>query len=69
MYVYHMNSCAHPCLIIFTVQSGFYYDCYMGEHTVAEEDLKKIEDKAADFCKNKLAFQVGRILNLLSMWI
>jgi hypothetical protein len=30
----------------------------MGEHTIPDDDLKKIEDKAADICKQKHTFQV-----------
>jgi threonyl-tRNA synthetase len=39
------------------LQSGFYYDAYMGTHTISEEDLKKVESKAEEICKSKLAFQ------------
>mmetsp|Transcript_38108 Transcript_38108/g.38795 ORF Transcript_38108/g.38795 Transcript_38108/m.38795 type:complete len:784 (+) Transcript_38108:192-2543(+) len=39
------------------LQSGFYYDAYMGEHAVTEEDLKKIESKAGEICKKKHMFQ------------
>lgn len=39
------------------LQSGFYYDCYMGEHVIADDSLKKVEDKAAEICKAKHAFQ------------
>jgi len=39
------------------LQSGFYYDAYIGENTIAEEELKKIEEKAMDFCKKKYEFQ------------
>lgn len=39
------------------LQAGFYYDCYMGEHSVPDEDLKKVEDKAAEICKQKHNFQ------------
>lgn len=38
--------------------SGFYYDCYIGNLTVSEEDVKKIEDKAGEFCKQKHPFLV-----------
>jgi threonyl-tRNA synthetase len=37
--------------------NGFYYDSFMGEHTIHEEDMKKIESKAMDICKAKYAFQ------------
>lgn len=39
------------------LQSGFYYDSFMGEHAVGEEDLKKIETKADEICKKKHPFQ------------
>ena len=39
------------------ISSGFYYDSYMGDVSVSEEDLKKIEAKAGDVCKKKLPFQ------------
>lgn len=39
------------------LQSGFYYDAYMGDHTISEEDMKKIEEKALDVCKKKYEFQ------------
>ena len=39
------------------IQSGFYYDSYMGNMAVGDEDLKKIESKASDICKRKFPFQ------------
>jgi threonyl-tRNA synthetase len=39
------------------LQSGFYYDSYMGDLSVPDEDLKKIENKAMELCKNKYEFQ------------
>jgi len=39
------------------LQQGFYYDSYMGQQTIPDEDLKKIEAKAADVCKEKYPFQ------------
>jgi threonyl-tRNA synthetase len=39
------------------LQSGFYYDSYMGNNTIPEEELKKVEDKALDICKAKHTFQ------------
>lgn len=39
------------------LQSGFYYDSFMGDITVPEEDLKKVESKAMDVCKEKHVFQ------------
>jgi threonyl-tRNA synthetase len=37
--------------------SGFYYDSYMGEKTINDEDLKKLESKADEICKKKYPFQ------------
>lgn len=39
------------------LQSGFYYDSYIGNNTYNEEDLKKIDDKANEVCKKKHPFQ------------
>eukprot|EP01038_Epipyxis_sp_PR26KG_P010213 gene10213-13741_t len=39
------------------LSNGFYYDSFMGAHTVHDEDFKKIEAKALDVCKKKYAFQ------------
>jgi threonyl-tRNA synthetase len=39
------------------IQSGFYYDSYMGNKTVHDEDFKKIESTADLFCKKKNIFQ------------
>lgn len=39
------------------LQQGFYYDCFMGDHTVPESDLKKIEEKAVELTKKKHPFQ------------
>jgi threonyl-tRNA synthetase len=39
------------------LQHGFYYDSYMGQTTVSEEDLKKIDEKAGDITKKKFPFQ------------
>jgi threonyl-tRNA synthetase len=39
------------------LQQGFYYDSYMGNHTIPDEDLKMIESKALEICKNKHEFQ------------
>jgi threonyl-tRNA synthetase len=39
------------------LQAGFYYDSYMGSHSVSEEDMKKIEAKADEICKKKYPFQ------------
>eukprot|EP01031_Cornospumella_fuschlensis_P028559 gene28559-34471_t len=36
--------------------TGFYYDSYMGSHTISEEDLKKIETKASELTAQKSAF-------------
>mmetsp|Transcript_12186 Transcript_12186/g.11023 ORF Transcript_12186/g.11023 Transcript_12186/m.11023 type:complete len:757 (-) Transcript_12186:24-2294(-) len=39
------------------LQNGFYYDCYLGSNTIPDEDLKKVEDKVNDICKQKFPFQ------------
>ena len=39
------------------LQDGFYYDSYMGKHSITEEDLKGIETKALETCKKKFPFQ------------
>ena len=39
------------------LQQGFYYDSYMGEKSVNDEDLKKVEAKAAEVVKQKHPFQ------------
>jgi len=39
------------------LQQGFYYDCYMGDNTIHESDLKKIESQAVDMTKKKHPFQ------------
>ena len=39
------------------LQSGFYYDSYMGERTVGDEELKKVDAKAQDVIKAKHVFQ------------
>lgn len=38
------------------LQSGFYYDSFMGTKTVHEEDLKTVETKALEVCKGKFPF-------------
>ena len=39
------------------LQSGFYYDAYIGTATIVDEDLKKLESKADEICKKKYPFQ------------
>lgn len=39
------------------LQNGFYYDAYMGNNSVADETLKKIDSKASEICKKKYPFQ------------
>ena len=40
------------------LQSGFYYDSYIGpNNSLSDEDLKKIDDKAGEVCKKKFPFQ------------
>ena len=38
------------------LQSGFYYDAYMGEHTVSDDDLAIISAKAQEVCNKKYPF-------------
>ena len=38
------------------LQSGFYYDAYMGTHSIQEEDLKKINENATTITKGKHPF-------------
>jgi threonyl-tRNA synthetase len=39
------------------LQQGFYYDSFMGDRTVGDEDLKKVEAKAQEVVKAKHPFQ------------
>ncbi len=39
------------------IDNGFYYDIDLGERTISENDLKKIEDKMKELAKNNSAFQ------------
>lgn len=39
------------------LQTGFYYDSFMGKDTVGDEELKKIESAAQGVCKKKHPFQ------------
>lgn len=39
------------------LKGGFYYDAFMGNHHLPEDDLKKIEDSAMKVCKAKHKFQ------------
>lgn len=39
------------------LQTGFYYDSFMGEKTILEEDLKKVDGKANEVIKKKYPFQ------------
>lgn len=39
------------------LQSGFYYDCFIGNKSILEDELKVIEDKTSDICKQKYPFQ------------
>lgn len=39
------------------LQSGFYYDAYMGDNSVSDDTLKKIDAKAMEVCKKKHPFQ------------
>ncbi len=40
-----------------SLQQGFYYDCYMGTHSVTDADFDKIDKAAQDVIKKKYAFQ------------
>jgi threonyl-tRNA synthetase len=51
IYIYKCKSIGPP------LQSGFYYDTYMGTKTVSEEDLIKINVKATELCSKKYTFQ------------
>jgi threonyl-tRNA synthetase len=39
------------------LQQGFYYDSYMGDHSVPDEELKAVQAKALEVCKAKHEFQ------------
>ncbi|CAE7309199.1 ths1, partial [Symbiodinium microadriaticum] len=39
------------------LQNGFYYDAYMGENSISDETLKKIDSQAMAVCKKKYPFQ------------
>jgi threonyl-tRNA synthetase len=39
------------------LQSGFYYDAYMGDHAVSDDDLAAISAKAQEVCNKKFPFQ------------
>ena len=39
------------------LQSGFYYDAYMGSHTVSDDDLGAVSAKAQEVCSKKFPFQ------------
>ena len=39
------------------LQQGFYYDSYMGNFSVPDEELKVVENKALEVCKAKYEFQ------------
>ena len=38
------------------IETGFYYDVDLGDHTLVEADLKKIEDKMIELAREKQAF-------------
>ena len=48
--IFNFISNVHPITIFyfFYHQSGFYYDSFMGSHTVSEDDLAKISTKAQE---------------------
>jgi threonyl-tRNA synthetase len=39
------------------IESGFYYDVDLGERSISEEDLKKIEDKMKELAKQNNAYE------------
>jgi threonyl-tRNA synthetase len=41
-----------------SVENGFYYDVDSGEHTIHEEDFKKIEDKFLELAREKVDFNL-----------
>jgi threonyl-tRNA synthetase len=41
-----------------SVENGFYYDVDSGEHTIHEEDFKKIEDKFLELAREKVDFKL-----------
>lgn len=40
-----------------SIENGFYYDIDLGDRTIGEEDLKKIEDKMKELAKNNSVYQ------------
>jgi threonyl-tRNA synthetase len=39
------------------IENGFYYDIDLGDRTISEEDLKKVEDKMKELAKQSNAYQ------------
>ena len=35
-----------------SIETGFYYDIDLGDHSLTKEDLQKIEEKMYEFCKS-----------------
>ncbi len=40
-----------------SIENGFYYDIDLGDRTIGEDDLKKIEDKMKELAKNNSVYQ------------
>ncbi len=43
------------------IENGFYYDVDSGEHTIREEDFKKIEDKFLELAREKADFKLREV--------
>ncbi len=43
------------------IDNGFYYDVDSGEHTIREEDFKKIEDKFLELAREKADFKLREV--------
>src|SRR5690606_23738564 len=43
------------------IENGFYYDVDCGEHTIREEDFKKIEDKFLELAREKADFKLREV--------
>lgn len=43
------------------IENGFYYDVDSGEHTIREEDFKKIEDKFLELAREKADFNLREV--------
>ena len=43
------------------IETGFYYDVDLGDRTITEADLKKIEDKMMEFARQKQTFEMSDV--------